>query len=447
MLPRNIVLRIVAAASITVPALLATVSTAHAAGTVDSIRGQEWWLDSMHAPDTIWKASTGKGITVAVIDSGVSADAPDLVGQLVPGRNFSGLSGGAAADVDDPGGAEKSSGTATASLIAGTGKGLNGKGMYGLAPGAKIMPMRVVPKGANEETYSIDFAAQLSSAIRAAADSDAQILDISVAQTENEPNVAGAVTYALSKGKMVVAAVGDFAARYNNVPMYPSSLPGVVGVGALDSTGNVPSFSEHGTQVAFTAVGDGMTTACVGSASGYCTSDSTSDAAAMFSASAAVLWSVHPTWTSNQVVRVLKNTANSGEKPGVQDPYYGYGVVRPRIALTSPGDPGPADVNPLVGSSAAPTATPTPSRTPTDGTSAAPAPVQTDPTMPSLPRLATARPSVFGGMTVGIIVGGLLFDAAGIGLAFYLEARRRRLPLVTGQAAQPYPQEPSLPGR
>jgi hypothetical protein len=441
-LPRNIVVRIVAAASVTFAPLLGTASTAHAATTVDSIRSQEWWLDSMHAPDTIWKASTGRGITVAVIDSGVSAGAPDLVGQLVPGRNFSGLPGGEATDIADPGGAEKSSGTATASLIAGTGKGLNGKGMYGLAPGAEIMPMRVVPKGANEETYSIDFAAQLSAAIRAAADSDAQILDISVEQTENEPNVAGAITYALSKGKMIVAAVGDFAARYGNVPMYPSSLAGVVGVGALDSKGNVPSFSEHGTQVAFTAVGDGMTTACVSSTSGYCTSDSTSDAAAVFSASAAVLWSVHPTWTSNQVIRVLKNTANSGGKPGVQDHYYGYGVVRPRIALTSPGDPGPAGVNPLVEASASPTATPT------DGASAAPAPapVQSVPAMPPLSQLTTSNRSIFGGMTVGIIVGGLLFDAAGIGLAFYLEARRRRLPLVTGQA-QLYVQAPSIPGR
>ena len=192
--------------------------------------------------------------------------------------------------------------------------------------------------------------------------------------------------------------------------------------------------------MAFTAVGDGMTTACVSSASGYCTSDSTSDAAAMFSASAAVLWSVHPTWTSNQVIRVLRNTANSGGKPGVQDPYYGYGVVRPRIALTSPGDPGPAGVNPLVEASASPTATPT------DGASAAPAPVQSVPAMPPLPQLTTSNRSIFGGMTVGVIVGGLLFDAAGIGLAFYLEARRRRLPLVTGQA-QPYVQAPSIPGR
>jgi subtilisin family serine protease len=445
-LPRNTVLRIVAAASIALSPVLGTVSTAHAAGNADSIRSQEWWLDAMHAPDAIWNASTGRGTTVAVIDSGVSADAPDLVGQLVPGRNFSGLPGNETTDVADPGGTERSSGTATASLIAGTGKGLNGKGMYGLAPGAKIMPMRIVPKGANEETYSIDFAAQLSSGIRAAADSDAQILDISVEQTENEPDVAGAVTYALGKGKMIVAAVGDFAARYGNVPMYPSSLPGVVGVGALDSKGNVPSFSEHGTQVAFTAVGDGMTTACVSSASGYCTSDSTSDAAAMFSASAAVLWSVHPTWTSNQVIRVLKNTANSGEKPGVQDPYYGYGVVRPRIALTSPGDPGPADVSPLIDASASPTATPTLSQTPTDGTSSAPAPVQTVPTLPRLPQLATSKPSIFSGMTVGIIVGGVLFDAAGIGLAFYLEARRRRLPLVTGQT-HPYLQTSSAPDR
>jgi hypothetical protein len=68
--------------------------------------------------------------------------------------------------------------------------------------------------------------------------------------------------------------------------------------------------------------------------------------------------------------------------------------------------------------------------------------VQTVPTVPALPQPATVKPSIFSGITAGIIVGGLLFDAVGIGLAFYLEARRRRLPLMTGQA-HPYPQAPS----
>ena len=65
------------------------------ADTVTSIRATEWWLSAMHAPDLMWKTSTGKGITVAVIDSGVKANHPDLVGKVLPGKNFSALPGGA----------------------------------------------------------------------------------------------------------------------------------------------------------------------------------------------------------------------------------------------------------------------------------------------------------------------------------------------------------------
>ncbi|HMG61532.1 MAG TPA: type VII secretion-associated serine protease mycosin, partial [Streptosporangiaceae bacterium] len=321
------------------------------AETVSSIRAQEWWIDAMHAPDTIWKVSTGKGITVAVVDSGVKASHPDLVGQVLPGQNFSGLPGGATADVDKEG-----HGTAMASLIAGTGKGWGGKGMYGLAPGVKILPLRVVGKGANEAVYSVNFAKQLSAAIRAAADSKAQIINISMGQMENEANVRNAVNYALGKGKLIVAAVGNDA-QIGNTLKYPASLPGVVGVGSIDAKGDVPKSSEYGPEVALTAPGEGMYNACI-SASGYCSSGGTSNATAIVSASAALVWSVHRDWTADQVIRVLKNTSDQGDTPGEQNPYYGYGNVRPRIALTKPGDPGPADVNPLV---AGATASPTPS--------------------------------------------------------------------------------------
>jgi subtilisin family serine protease len=235
-----------------------------------------------------------------------------------------------------------------ASLVDGTGKNLGGQGMYGLAPGAKIISYRIlalsgVPSG---DTGSPD---QMPEAIRAAADSKAKIISISMGGPE-DVDEQQAVNYALSKGKMIVAAAGNFG-NSGNVAQYPAAYPGVVAVGEVDKSGNVALESEHGSQIVLTAPGSDMYEACVGP-SGYCTGHGTSDSTALVSASAALVWAVHPSWTANQVIRVLINTANSGGKPGVQDPYYGYGVVRPRLALTDPGDPGPADVSPLSGATA-----------------------------------------------------------------------------------------------
>ena len=314
--------------------------SAFGAGTVTSIRDQEWWLSAMHAPDVMWPISTGKGIIIAEIDSGVEASHADLVGQVLPGENFSGLKGGADADIDGHG-------TAIASLIVGTGKGWGGRGMYGLSPGVKVLPLRVSPTGANEAVFAASFASQVSLALRFAADSDAQIINISMAQVENESTVESAIDYALAKGKLIIAGAGNDGG--NGDPMeYPAAFPGVVAIGETDSAGAVASESEHGSQISFTAPGANMYGACI-SPSGYCTGHGTSDSTAIASASAALIWSVHPTWTADQIIRVMMNTANRGtDKFGQQDPYFGYGALRPRIALVTPGDPGAAGVNPLI---------------------------------------------------------------------------------------------------
>ena len=87
----------------------------------------------------------------------------------------------------------------------------------------------------------------------------------------------------------------------------------------------------------------------------------TSDATALASASAALIWSVHPDWTNNQVLRVMLNTIGGPTDGAKRNDAIGYGIVRPRIALTNPGDPGPADKYPLPDYPVAASASPTPS--------------------------------------------------------------------------------------
>ncbi|MFD8981400.1 type VII secretion-associated serine protease mycosin [Streptomyces sp. NPDC059564] len=300
-----------------------------------TIREQQWHLDAMKADD-IWKTSTGKGVTVAVIDTGVGR-IPELEGQVLQGKVFP-----ASDTKGDPRDDYNGHGTSMAAIIAGTGKHPSGDGAYGLAPGVKILPLRVpnVLEPASTPSWV--------EAIRYAADSEAKVINISQGmegKPEDDRERAQAVKYALSKGKLIFAAVGNDGDTLNKIN-YPAATPGVVGVGAVDPNGEATKESEHGPQVDMSAPGIDIVTACARK-SGLCTSHGTSDASALASASAALLWSAHPDWTNNQVLRVLLNTAGKPVDGVERNDFVGYGVVRPRVAIPTPGDPGPADVFPL----------------------------------------------------------------------------------------------------
>ncbi|MFC8717826.1 type VII secretion-associated serine protease mycosin, partial [Kitasatospora sp. NPDC057198] len=319
------------------------------AAAVSSIRAQEWHLDAMHAEE-MWKVSTGQGIIVAVVDSGVQGDAPDLAGQLLPGADFSGLPGG---PQSDPVG----HGTHMASDIAGTGKNLNGQGAYGLAPGVKILPVKNSINNMDPTATTDQYVDQLSRGIVYAADNGAKIINVSQGIDTISPaqinKFQEAVNHAIARGALIVSAVGNEGKKGNPL-IFPAVLPGVVTVSGTDRDGKFWEESQHSQQVLLAAPAVEIYGACTGP-SGYCKGDGTSDSAALVSASAALVWSAHPDWTANQVLRVLINTASD---PQHRSEYLGYGVVRPRIALTDPGDPGPADVNPLPTVAVSPSASP-----------------------------------------------------------------------------------------
>ncbi|MGW7318099.1 type VII secretion-associated serine protease mycosin [Streptomyces sp. NPDC054865] len=301
-----------------------------------TIREQQWHLDAMKAED-VWKLSIGQGITVAVIDTGV-ARIPELEGQVLAGKDFAagrkGYEGDERVDYDRHG-------TGIAAIIAGSGKHSSGDGAFGLAPGVKILPIRV-PREMNSSTPS------WVAAIRYAADSGARIINISMGKrgaAETDQARSEVVRYALSKGSLIFAAVGNDGDTLN-ADVYPGATPGVVGVSAVNADGSPTGESQHGPQVDMAAPGMDIVTACAGK-TGLCTSHGTSDASALASASAALVWAAHPDWTNNQVLRVLLNTAGKPVDGVERNDYVGYGVVRPRVAVPTPGDPGPADVFPL----------------------------------------------------------------------------------------------------
>ncbi|WP_405440309.1 type VII secretion-associated serine protease mycosin [Streptomyces avidinii] len=301
----------------------------------ETIRAQQWHLDAMKA-DEIWKITNGKGITVAVIDTGVN-QIPELEGQVLPGKAFPIGDAEVGRDNDYFG-----HGTGMAAMIAATGKHPSGDGAYGLAPGVKILPIRVPDSMESASTPS------MVEGIRYAADSDAKVINISMgipSKPEEDQDRAAAVKYAISRGKLIFAAAGN-TGDSTNLIAYPAATPGVVGVGAVDANGEPTKESQHGPQIDLAAPGIDIVSACKGK-SGLCKTHGTSDAAGLASASAALLWSAHPDWTNNQVLRVLLNTAGKPADGSGRNDYVGHGIVRPRVALQNPGDPGPADVYPL----------------------------------------------------------------------------------------------------
>ncbi|MGW0930893.1 S8 family serine peptidase [Streptomyces sp. NPDC002644] len=299
-----------------------------------------WHLKAMKAEE-MWRASTGEGVTVAVIDSGVNADTPSLKGQVVEGGLPADVAYKATVDYDGHG-------TTMAETIAGTGAA---GGIKGLAPKAKILPIRIGLDGLKDKA-EMKKAPTVAEAIRAAADTDAKIISMSFGGSYILQEEAEAVAYAYSKGKLLFASVGNEAGEASfegKFIGYPAGYPYVVGVAAADKTGTVGKFSEHGIDVDLAAPGLEVPAWCDATFTQYCTTQGTSAATAVASASAALVWSAHPDWTNNQVLNALLETAGRDWPREQPSNYLGYGLIRPRVVLAEPGfDPGAPGADPLL---------------------------------------------------------------------------------------------------
>jgi len=363
----------------------------------EGMRERQWYLDAMQA-ESMWKVSSGKGVTVAMLDSGVDASVPELRGKVLPGKNF--VEPGADARADP-----KGHGTAISLLIAGNGAG--GQGVKGLAPDARILPLTVT--GSTKESGSTTVPS-LAKAIRYAADSNAKIINMSLAfqdyslEKGEREQLQKAVDYAIGRGKLLLAGSGNDGNTSNDVT-YPAASDGVVGVSAIDKSLAATKFSNHGSFVALAAPGEDIPTSCIGK-SGYCKTWGTSQATGITSGAAALIWAKHPKWTGNQVLRVMMETAGKPADGKIPSRYLGYGTIRPRYnVLENKGNPGSADVNPLVDAKKANSPSPSkgaPSSSPKGGAEA-------DNAAGSTKDGGSAMPWVLGAAGAVVVVGGGAF--------------------------------------
>jgi serine protease len=223
-------------------------------------------VDAPRAWDNLIAAGKpgGRGVKIAVLDSGVSYDrSPDLSSiHFVRGYDYCARTGSGAfacAGEDNKPEDDYGHGTHVASTIAETTN--NAKGLTGLAYGATIIPVKVLNKDGDGDEDSI------AAGLRFAADQGAQIINMSfefgssTSSASEIPKIATAVRYARRKGALIVAAAGNTA--FDRVA-FPAALPGVVSVGAVTEHGCLAEYSDTGAGLDVVAPGGGEDAALIG---------------------------------------------------------------------------------------------------------------------------------------------------------------------------------------
>lgn len=297
----------------------------------DPIKGTPWSLQRI-VLDQLWQDTKGKGVKVAVIDTGVDIVNAQLKGGAVAnGKDYLSKSGNGKTD-------KVGHGTKVAGIIAA--RPIDSTGFVGLAPEATIIPIRQ-----NDDQGSGNVGTMIK-AIRYAADAGADIINISQDTASKMPPLVdnafrAAVEYAQGKNALIVAAAGNNGADGKIKETYPAAYEGVLAVAASDRNNARAPFSQSGKFVGVAAPGiDMVSTVPVG---GHCVDQGTSFAAPYVSGVAALIRAKHPKWSYKQIITQIEQTADR-TKSG-RDDFVGWGVVDPAAAVnddtTAPSEDGP----------------------------------------------------------------------------------------------------------
>jgi subtilisin family serine protease len=279
----------------------------------DAARDAQWYLEPMRLARAQQLGKGGDGVTVAVVDTGVDGTHQDLRGAVVAGRNMAG---------DRPSGNVDSGphGTGIAALIAGRGHG-PGRGLLGVAPRSKIMPIRPV----NDHSLVAD-------GIRWAVEHGAKVINMSFRLHLSGDALQDAVADAVAEDVVLVGAVGNGGGEV----ILPAGYPGVIGVGSVDRNNRVASFSNRGAGVDLVTYGTDMPVARPGNR--YALVQGTSDSSALVAGAVALIRARYPDMSAAEVVDRLTRTAIDRGPKG-RDDRYGAGQLDLIAALTAPRTP------------------------------------------------------------------------------------------------------------
>ncbi len=290
---------------------------------------KQWYIDKTRTQEA-WEISAGESsVMIAIIDSGVDINHPDLAGKVVGRYN--------AADNSDNVTDTIGHGTHVAGIAAGALN--NGTGIAGIGGNVSIMAV----KASNTDVFYDD---DIAEGIYWAVDHGARVINLSLGGEDFSNTLEDAVNYAINHNVVVIAAAGNDA---TNVPMYPAAFNGVIAVAATDSNDLPASFSNKGTYIDISAPGVGIysTTPLSGTIDynpSYDYSDGTSMAAPAVAGLAGLVLSYQPTLSQAQVADLIMQSAQDLGTPG-WDESTGWGRIDAYTTLMNTSDTTPPSIS------------------------------------------------------------------------------------------------------
>lgn len=277
----------------------------------DPMRGKQYALDKVNAPEA-WGLTMGKSdVVIAIVDSGVDLEHPDLKAKLIKPKST----------VDATAKDDMGHGTHVAGIAAALTN--NNEGIAGLAANAKIMPVRVLggPSGGS--------AATVAEGVIYAADNGADVINMSLGFYDKPEVLEKAVQYALSKNVVIVATMGN-----NNIERrrYPAAFDGVIAVGSTDSADKKSQFSNFGDWISVSAPGSDILSTFptypvqINGTKTYASLSGTSMAAPLVAGLAGLVRSQYPNMAPAQVKALIEKTSVDLGDKGF-DKNFGHGRI------------------------------------------------------------------------------------------------------------------------
>ena len=289
-----------------------------------------WGMDRIFGDESFvfptWGTSTGNGVKVAILDTGIDGSHPDLDGKIVGGNDFTGTG----SYVDDNGHGTHVSGTVAAIYS-------NNIGVYGVAPSASLYAVKVL------DSTGSGYLEWIIAGIEWAIANEIDVINMSLGTTSDMQSLEDACNAAYEEGILIVAAAGNSGNNPGNrdTVEYPGGYASVIAVAASDSNDARASFSSTGPDVELIAPGVSILSSIPGG--GYAYYSGTSMASPHVAGVAALVLAANSSLTNVEVRSILQQTA---ENLKLKQEHQGYGLVRADLAVqaasgTTPPDPGP----------------------------------------------------------------------------------------------------------
>ena len=274
----------------------------------DKDYNSQYYLKEINAPKA-WNITTGNSLLVAVLDTGVDSKHPDLVGKVTAG------SGSEYADLND----EISHGTGIAGIIAANTN--NSEGIAGVAWNTKILSIKIT------DEYGQSRVSDVIAALEEVYESGAKIVQISLSTNQYSEALKNAVEKAYERGILIVSTAGNTGI---NEVRYPAGFSQVIGTGSVTKEREIEDYSTRGEHVSLVAPGTDIYTTSLNS--DYENLSGTSFSAPQVAGAAALVWSINPNLTNEEVKNILLSSADDLGDTG-KDDKFGFGILNTEKAL------------------------------------------------------------------------------------------------------------------